>query len=134
MSDIMEKTQDQTQTQERSDWTKGFFEEPAIAPAIDIYEEENSYFLKAQMPGLNKEDLKIKVEDDSLLIMGKIDSKENSESQYIFKESCDGNYFRKIKISDQIDAENISASYENGELLVELPKTEKAKPRKIEIN
>ena len=134
MPEVMEKTQNQTQTQTRSDWEEKFFNEPAIAPAIDIYEEENSYFLNAEMPGLTKEDLKIKVEEDNLLIMGKSNSEEDSDKNYIIKESCSGNYFRKIKISDQIDSENISASYENGKLFIELPKSEKAKPRKIEVN
>jgi HSP20 family protein len=133
MADVMEKTEAKTQTQNRSDWEEKLFNEPVIAPVIDIYEEENSYFLNVEMPGLNKDNIKIKVEDDNLLIMGDSDNQKDADKNYVYKESCSGNYFRKIKISDQIDSENIAASYENGQLKVELPKSEKAKPRKIEV-
>ena len=100
---------------------------------MNIYETADDYMLTADMPGLNKEDVKINIEDGSLVIFGKIKFKEMMDKRYILNESAIGNYYRKFNISDSIDDTRIEAKMENGQLNIRLPKHERVKPKIIEI-
>ncbi len=104
-----------------------------ISPASDIYENKDEYILIANMPGVARSEIQVKVIEDSLIVFGKINYDEVSNREYILNENEVGNYFRKFKISDSIDKNKINAKYDNGQLIVHLPKSEKIKPRTIEI-
>jgi HSP20 family protein len=104
-----------------------------ISPASDIYENKDEYILIANMPGVSRSEIQVKVIEDSLIVFGKINYDEVSNREYILNENEVGNYFRKFKISDSIDKNKINAKYDNGQLIVHLPKSEKIKPRTIEI-
>jgi len=105
-----------------------------ILPSSDIYENADEYILVANMPGVSRSEVQVKVIEESLIVFGRIDYDETINRDYILNENELGNYFRKFKISDSIDKANISAKYDNGQLIVHLPKSEKIKPRTIDIS
>jgi HSP20 family protein len=116
-----------------SSWEAAIGGECCYAPSVNIYESADEYVLTADMPGLGKEDVRIKVENGSLTIMGKVKFKEMMNRKYILNESELGNYYRKFNISDSIDETKIEAKMENGQLTISLPKHERVKPKIIEI-
>ncbi len=114
-------------------WEEALEQESWIAPLIDIYETTDDFFLTAQMPGVAKDDVKVKLEDGHLVVMGRINFDEPVKKKFILKETETGNFYRRFKISDNIDANQIDAKLEDGLLKVKLPKHERVKPRSIEI-
>ena len=104
-----------------------------ISPHVNIYETNDEFVLVANMPGVLRDDLKVKVGKDSLTMFGKIDYDKQTNKNYILKELEIGNYYRTFNISDSVNQEKIEAKYDNGQLVVSLPKNEKIKPRKIDI-
>lgn len=105
-----------------------------ISPSTDIYENADEFVLITNMPGVTRSEVKVKVIDNSLIVFGKINYEEAINRNYILNETEIGNYFRKFKISDSIDKDKITAKYDNGQLIVHLPKSEKLKPKTIDIN
>lgn len=114
-------------------WDFAFQNESWISPAVDIYEDTDNFYLTANMPGVGKENTKIKIDNDNLIIMGRIDYSGVVKRNYIMKESDTANYYRTFRISDGIDSTKLEAKYENGQLMVTLPKHERVKPRVIDI-
>jgi len=121
---------EETQT---TNWDEALENENWIAPIVDIFETSDDFVLVANMPGVKKENVKIKIEDGSLLIMGKVEYDNLFNRNYILNESQIGNFYRKFQISESIDDTKIEARLENGQLVVHLPKHERAKPKNIEI-
>jgi len=114
-------------------WQEALEKECWVAPVVDIYETEDDYTLVAFMPGVTKENVKIKMEDGNLIVMGKVDYDLLLGRNYVLNESQIGNFYRKFQISESIDDSKIDAKLENGQLIVNLPKHERAKPKNIEI-
>ena len=113
---------------------KEIFENEAVfAPYVNIYETNDDFVLVANMPGVSKDDVKLKLEEGALTILGKINYDETVNRKYILNEAGVGNYFRKFKISNSIDESKIDAKYENGQLIVTLPKHDRIKPRSINV-
>ena len=109
-------------------------EERAWHPDVDVYETEGSYVLKADLPGMNKEDIKIDVNDNTLTFKGEKKLEEKTEKDsYVRVERSYGAFTRSFTLSDNVDAENIQASYTNGVLEITLAKKEEAKPKEINI-
>jgi len=107
--------------------------ESAVAPLVDIYENNDEFVLVASMPGVPKENIRLKYEEESLILFGRINYEDLSKRKYVLNENGVGNFFRKFRISDSIDESKIDAKYENGQLVVILPKHERVKPKPIEI-
>lgn len=128
----MSETKEMVKVQDNS-WEQALEKEAWIAPLVDVFETEDDYYLLTPMPGVIKENVKIKLEDNTLVIMGRIDFDQAVNRNYIIKETETGNYYRRFKLSDAIEQSKIEASLENGILTVRLPKHEYAKPRSIEI-
>jgi len=105
-----------------------------ILPSTDIYDSPDKFILIANMPGVSRSQIQVKVIDDSLIVFGRINYNEVINQDYILNENEIGNFFRKFKISDSIDKTKISAKYDNGQLIVSLPKSESRKSRTIEIS
>lgn len=103
-------------------------------PRVDIEENDAAYAIKADLPGLDKKDIAITVENGSLRIEGekKTEQKREKGRYYHFERSY-GKFSRSFALPDGVDAENISASMEHGVLELSIPKSEKAKPRSIEV-
>lgn len=114
-------------------WDYALEHETWITPIIDIFESDDNFTVIAKMPGVEKENLKIKLEDGNLVIMGRIDYENLMNKNYVLKESEIGNYYRKLKLSKGIDLDKIDAQLTNGQLLVLLPKQSGIKPKSIEI-
>ncbi len=104
-----------------------------VSPLVKIYETDNEFVLSADMPGVVRKDVKVKVEKDLLILFGQIDYANEINKNYILNEQELGNYYRTFRISDSVDQSNIEAKYDNGKLVVNLPKNEKVKPRTINI-
>ncbi len=102
-----------------------------IRPAVDIFEAKQGLTLVADMPGVAKEDLSIDIDKGFLTIRGQAKSKLTGEQ--LSQEFLPGNYYRQFHVPNEIDASSISAEMDNGVLTLHLPKTEAAKPRRIEI-
>jgi len=104
-----------------------------VSPLVNIYETDDEFVLSAEMPGVVRKDVKVKVENDLLIMFGRIDYVNEINKNYILNEQELGNYYRTFRISDSVDQNNIQAKYDNGKLVVNLTKNEKVKPRTINI-
>ena len=105
-----------------------------ITPLVDIFERPDEFVLTANMPGISRKSIQVKVDDKSLVLFGKIDYTDTINRKYILNENEIGNYYRQFNISDAIDETKIEAKYDNGQLVVSLPKHDKAKLRTINID
>jgi len=105
-------------------------DEKHIFPAVDTYETADEYVLKADMPGVHKDNLEIIIEEDTLTIKGKV---ENLAERVTYSEYKPYPYLRSFKLGNDINREKIKAVIDQGVLTLTLPKAEKVKPRKIEI-
>lgn len=123
----------QVEEQNKNSWDEALENERWLAPETDIYETDEAFVMLLNMPGVAKENVKIKIEDDDLVIMGKIDYNARLNSRFVLNETEIGNFYRKFKIGEIIDDSRISAKLENGQLILTLPKHERAKPKTIEI-
>ena len=104
-------------------------------PPVDIYENGNEEIvLKAELPGLQREDIDLRVENSTLTITGqkKMD-KDVKEEQYHRVERVYGNFTRTFTLPSTVDAGKIGAEFKNGVLTVTLPLREEAKPRQIQV-
>ena len=102
-------------------------------PAVDIFETENGITLLADMPGVKADQLNVDLHDDILTIRGGVTSPESGSEIEVMSEFNWGSYYRKFSLADTIDQNKIAAKLTDGVLRLELPKVEKAKPRKITV-
>lgn len=100
-------------------------------PAVDIYENDDSLTLIADMPGVEKGGLDINLEKGTLTIKGQSTIAERGEA--LLREHAGSRYYRQFRLTEQIDGEKTSAELKNGVLTLVIPKAEAAKPKKIEI-
>jgi len=103
-----------------------------IAPPVDIFETEEALTVVADLPGVSKDDVDIRVEDDILTIKGK--AQYALPANGIHEEFQLQGYYRQFKLSDEVDQNKIIAETKNGVLTITLPKAEKSKPRQIKVN
>src|SRR5210317_359315 len=96
-----------------------------ISPLVNIYETEDEFVLTANMPGVVRDNVKVRVENDTLIMFGAIQYEEEFSKDYILNEQEIANYYRTFKISDTVDQSKIEARYDNGQLVVNLTKKEK---------
>jgi len=102
-----------------------------IAPPVDIFENEDSLIVVADLPGVQKEGVDIRVEDDILTIRGI--AKYTQPATALRQEFSLQNYYRQFQLSDEVDQSKISAESNNGVLTITLPKAEKSKPKQIDV-
>jgi len=114
-------------------WDEALKNELWIAPFVNLYETKDDFILAVQMPGVGKENIRIKVENDSIIIMGRRPYSQLLNNNYLLKEIELGNYFRRFRIADTVDVTKIDAEYKDGILSITLPKHERVKPRSITI-
>jgi HSP20 family protein len=104
------------------------------APRADIHETENEYLVQLDLPGLDKKDVKIKVEDNYLTVTGERKSEHNVEdNKYHRCERYYGTFNRSFRLYKDVRAEKIKATFKNGVLEIRIPKAEEVKPKEIEI-
>ncbi|MBQ4114725.1 Hsp20/alpha crystallin family protein [bacterium] len=110
-------------------------------PAVEITQSENNYKVKVQLPGVNKEDIEVELDNDFMTITAKIEEEKEEKDQKeknLKYHTCEfryGKYKRTISFDQPIRSEEANAEYKNGVLVITLPKQkpEEAKTRKIEI-
>jgi HSP20 family protein len=129
----MTDNKEMVEVNNKRSWDEALEKEAWVAPVVDIFETNEDYYLTAQLPGVSKEDVKIKLEEGHLVIMGRINFSGTLNRKYVLKESETGNFYRRFKVADSIDESKIDAKLENGLLNVKLPKHERLKPKTIEI-
>lgn len=103
------------------------------SPAVDILETTNNILLTADMPGVDEKSVDITVEKNLLTIHGMIDPTVHDNVETAVNEYGIGDYQRVFTLTDEIDRDNIKATVRNGVLKLVLPKSEKARARKIEV-
>lgn len=109
-----------------------------LSPSANIKESEESFEIQLALPGFKKEDFKIEVQDKSLTVSSEVKTEsEDSTENYIRKEFSFNSFSRSFRLPRTVDSEQIAAEFENGILILTLPKREEAKakePRLIAIN
>jgi HSP20 family protein len=104
-------------------------------PAMDLVEEDQHYVLRADLPGVKEEDVKVEFEDHVLTISGeRRSSSEERKEGYQRLERAYGTFTRSLTLPDGVDAEAIEASFEDGVLEVRVPKPQQPEPRRVAIN
>lgn len=103
-------------------------------PTLDLAETADSFEISVDLPGVKAEDVKLELHDGQLLISGKREeTTERKDKNFHYTERASGSFMRAVMLPSDVDADKIDANYENGVLLVKLPKSAKAQPKKIEI-
>jgi HSP20 family protein len=107
---------------------------PDWTPTVDVVETPQEYLIKAELPEVGRDDVKLFVEDGVLCIEGERKrEKEEKEKKYHRVEGPSGCFFRSFTLPDDVDEQKLRADFNDGVLGVHLPKSEKAKPRAIEV-
>ncbi|MDH5624832.1 MAG: Hsp20/alpha crystallin family protein, partial [Nitrospira sp.] len=103
-------------------------------PTVDISESEGGYLIKAELPEVKKEDVKVTVEDGVLTLSGeRRQEKEEKGKKYHRVERSYGSFVRSFSLPESVDESGVKAEYKDGVLSLHLPKTEKVKPKSIEV-
>ena len=105
--------------------------EQYITPPVDIYETPEDLVVMADLPGVTKEDLEVRIDNNLLTIRGR--SHHIAPGTPVYQEYALMPFFRQFELSEKIDTEKITAELKHGVLFLHLPKAAEAKPRKIEV-
>ena len=111
-----------------------FFEEREWVPAFDVSESDKELIIKAEIPGMDKKDINITVSDGMLTIKGEKKHEKKEESEHYHRvERRYGAFSRTVRLPREVKAAKVDATYKDGVLSIKLPKSEAAKPKKIEV-
>lgn len=111
------------------------FDSGSWMPAVDLYHDKESVTLRAELPGMKKEDIHVSLHEDVLTLSGeRRQEKQHDEKGALRSERFFGKFERSFTLPVRVDASRVAASYEDGILMVTLPKAEEAKPRQIEVS
>ena len=103
-------------------------------PALEVSQEKDNYIVKLELPGVNKEDVKLSLEQGTLTITGERKAETKSETSEVFhSERFYGRFQRSVNLPESVDAKQVKAQYKDGVLTVTLPKSEESKPKQIDI-
>jgi HSP20 family molecular chaperone IbpA len=103
------------------------------SPSVDIFENDNSIMVLADMPGVKAEDLSIDLRESVLTLTGRVIAPDSSKESDVLREYQSGTFFRQFTLSEAIDQAKIDARLTDGVLALELPKVERARPRQITV-
>jgi HSP20 family protein len=104
-------------------------------PAFDVYEDKDNVYVRAELPGMKKEDIELSLHNGSLSISGERKGEENLKEAEVYRsERFFGRFQRTITLPTPVAAEKIKAHYKDGILNVTLPKAEEAKPKHINVS
>jgi HSP20 family protein len=103
-------------------------------PAMDLVETEDHFVLRADLPGMGEEDVKIEFENDVLTVSGERKAEHESKGEGYYRvERAFGSFSRSLTLPKGVDAEAVNAGFDRGVLEIRIPKPEERKPRRIEI-
>jgi HSP20 family protein len=105
------------------------------SPAVDVLESKESYLIRAELPGMKREDIKVEVKDGTLVLSGERKSEKPAEGvEYRHAERVAAKFWRSFSLPETVKQDGIEATYRDGILEIRVPKAEEAKPRQIEIS
>jgi HSP20 family molecular chaperone IbpA len=107
--------------------------QPFVVPAVDVFEDEAGLTLLADLPGVSRDRLAIRVDGDSLILEAAASTVHPEYMELVYGESQYPSYRRQFTLSRELDASRIEASLKDGVLKLGIPKFEEAKPRRIEV-
>lgn len=107
--------------------------EAFLRPAIDIYEDARGITLKADLPGVSRDRLKVQVDGNTLVIEGQVSISMPEGMEALYADVRATRYQRSFTLSGELDTQKISAGMKDGVLTLNLPKREELQPRKIEV-
>lgn len=103
-------------------------------PAVDVIDHDNEVIVRAEVPGMRKEDLKVTVTDDTLTLAGSLEHKEEEKrDNYYYRELHSGNFTRKLTLPANVDASMVNAKMKDGVIEIVLPKREPTKRRSVNV-
>jgi HSP20 family protein len=119
-----------------------FFESPLArtseflgwTPAFDVYEEKDNYVVKAELPGMKREEINVSIQGGELVISGERKGESKEQGTEVYRaERYFGKFQRSVSLPTTLSAKDVRADYKDGVLTVTLPKSEEAKPKQIEV-
>lgn len=106
----------------------------SFAPDVDVKDEKDRVIVKADIPGIKKEDLSISVKEDLLTLRGeRKEAQEKKEKDYYYSERFEGSFVRTIELPSSVKAADVKATYKDGVLEIVLPKDENAKSKEVKV-
>jgi len=107
----------------------------SFVPAVDVYEDEHKVTLKLEIPGIDQNDVDIRLENNTLTVRGERKfEKEEKEENFHRIERRYGSFARSFTLPNTLDSEKVQANYENGVLKIDIAKRAEAKPKQIKVN
>jgi HSP20 family protein len=104
------------------------------APALDVYEEKDDIIVKAELPGIDKDDVEVNISGSTLTLKGEKQKEQKvEEKNYYRSERSYGAFLRTVELPKDVQSNKVKASFKNGVLEVRLPKTEEAKTKEIKV-
>jgi HSP20 family protein len=104
-------------------------------PPVDVLESKDAYLIRAELPGMKKEDFHLEVKDGTLTLTGERTSEKAADGvEYRSVERVSGKFWRSFSLPETVKHDGIQATYKDGILEIHVPKAEEAKPRQIEIS
>ncbi len=103
-------------------------------PNVDIFDRADEIVILADLPGASQETIQVDYEEGELSIEARVEPRQDTEARFLVREYGTGDFRRTFRVSEVVDAEQISASYSEGVLTVHLPKVQAAKPHRVAIN
>lgn len=104
-------------------------------PSLDVYEDKDNLYVRAELPGMKREDINLTLHDGSLSISGERKSEAKLKDAEVYRsERFFGRFQRTVTLTTPVEAEKVKAQYKDGILTVTLPKAEEAKPKQIDVN
>jgi HSP20 family protein len=113
---------------------RNWFDGGMLSPAVDLIDKQDSLVAKVELPGIEKKDVKLSLNDSNLTIQGELKKDEETKKEdYYYRERAYGSYSRTISLPTEIDKEKIKAKFKNGILEITMPKKPEVKPKEITI-
>lgn len=108
-------------------------QQPHVVPPVDVFENEHSITLLADLPGVEREQLQVRIDGDSLVLEATASTSGPQDLQLVYGEAQCPSYRRQFTLSRELDATRIEAQLRDGVLRLTIPKAEEARPRRIEV-
>ena len=105
-------------------------------PAVDVFEDEDKLVVKAELPGIDKKDISVDLQNGMLTLRGerRHESEDKDGRNFYRREMSYGSFARSFRLPQEVEADRVKAEYVNGVLTIEVPKPEARKPKQIKVN
>jgi HSP20 family protein len=107
------------------------------APQIEMFEQDGELIVRADLPGLTKDDVNVEIDNDAITIEGERRSEQNEDREGFYRtERSYGKFYRRLPLPDGVESENANATFRDGvlEITMDMPKRTESKPRKVNIS